>query len=66
MESADVGKVMNATRKLQFRKLYVAPRLQRARPDVAKRLILTKADPNDSELRQMTESVDQLHGAEGS
>lgn len=64
MESTEVGKKMNVGRKLKVCKPYVAPRLQRLSPDAAKGLLLRHAD--DSELRQMIETADQLHGAKGS
>ena len=66
MESTDMEKVMDATRKLKIRKPYVAPRLQRISPDAAKDLLLPDADTNDPKLRQMIERIDQLHGAKGS
>ena len=66
MESTEVGKKMNVGRKSKVCKPYVAPRLQRLSPDAAKGLLLRDGDTDDSELRQMIETVDQLHGAKGS
>lgn len=66
MESTDVDKMMSVDRKLKVCKPYVAPRVQRLNPEAAKDLLLRDADTNDSELRQMIENVDQLHGAKGS
>jgi hypothetical protein len=66
MESTDVGKMMNVTRKLKVSKPYVAPKLQRLSPDAAKSLLLRDADTDDSGPRQIIDSVDQLHGAKGS
>ena len=66
MESIDVGKMMNADRKLKVGKYYVAPRLQHLRPDAAKGLLFRDADTNDSELQRIIENIDQLHGAKGS
>ena len=66
MESIDVEKMMNVTRKLKVRKPYLAPRLQRVSLDVAKDLLFSDRDTNDPELRQMIERVDQLNGAKGS
>ena len=66
MESTDTGKMVNAGRKLKIRKRYVAPKLQRLSPDAAKSLLLRKADTHDSELQQLIDSVDRLHGAKGS
>ena len=65
MESTDVEK-MNATRKLKVRNPYVAPRLERMSTYTAKDLLLSDADTNDPELRQMIERIDELHGAKGS
>ena len=65
MESTDVEK-MNATRKLKVRNPYVAPRHERMSTYTAKDLLLSDADTNDPELRQMIERIDQLHGAKGS
>jgi hypothetical protein len=65
MESTDVGKTINIEGKLEP-KPYVAPGLQRLSPDAAKRLLLRDADTNDSELRQMLESNEQVDGAKGS
>jgi|tagenome__1003787_1003787.scaffolds.fasta_scaffold10081360_1 hypothetical protein len=66
MESTDVGKTMGVGRKLKVCKSYVAPKLQRLSPDVAKGLLLRDAETDDSELRQILESMDQLDGAKGS
>ena len=66
MESTDAGKKMNVGRTLKDRKPYVAPRLQRLSPDAAKGVLLRDADTNNSELRQILESMDQLDGAKGS
>jgi hypothetical protein len=66
MESIDVGKMMNAGRKLKVRKHYVAPRLQHLRPDAAKVQLFGDADTKDSELQLIIENIDQLHGAKGS
>lgn len=66
MESTDMDKIMNAGRKLKVCKPYAAPSLQRLSPVVAKGLLSRHADMKDTELRQMIESVDQLHGAKGS
>ena len=66
MESTDVSKIMNAGRKLKACKPYVAPSLQRLSAEVAKGLLSRHADTSDTDLQQMIESVDQLHGAKGS
>jgi hypothetical protein len=66
MESIDVGKMMNADRKLKVRKYYVAPRLQHLRLGAAKGLLFRDADTNDSELQRIIENIAQLHGAKGS
>jgi len=66
MESIDVGKMMNADRKLNVGKYYVAPRLQHLRPDAAKAQLFRDADTKDSELQLIIENIDQLHGAKGS
>ena len=66
MESIDVGKMMNADRKLKLRKHYVARRFQHLRPKAAKGLLFRDPDTNDSELQRVIENIDQLHGAKGS
>jgi len=66
MESTDVGTIMNVGRKLKGRKSYVAPRLQHLSPDAAKGLLSRHAKTSDTELQQLIESVDQIHGAKGS
>ena len=66
VESTDVGKTMGVGRKLKVCKPYIAPKLQRLSLEAAKDLLLRDADTNDSELRQMIESIDQLDGAKGS
>jgi hypothetical protein len=66
MESTVVAKMMNDSRKLKVAKPYVAPKLQRLSSDAAKGLLLRNAHTDDSELRQMIESVDHLHEAKGS
>jgi hypothetical protein len=66
MESTDVGKMMNAVRKLKVCKPYVAPELRRLSPALVKSLLSRVVDTRDNELQQLIESVDQLHGAKGS
>jgi hypothetical protein len=66
MESTDIGNMMNVVSTLKAPKPYVPPRLQRLSPALVKSRLSRDADPNDSELRQLFQSVDQLHGAKGS
>ncbi len=65
MQSTDVGRKMNVIR-LKVCKPYVAPRLQRLSPAIVKSRLSRDADTSDSELQQLIESVDHLHGAKGS
>jgi hypothetical protein len=65
MESGEVGKKVSVVRMKVF-KPYVAPRLQRLSPALAKSRLSRDADTSDSELQQLIESVDHLHGAKGS
>ena len=65
MESID-EKLMIARQKLKVRKPYAAPGFQRLSPVAALRLLSRHADNSDTELRQMIESVDHLHGEKGS
>jgi hypothetical protein len=66
MKSTDVDKMINVVQTLRVCKPYVAPRLQRLSPVVAKGLLSRYADTSDSKVQQMIECVDQLHGAKGS
>ena len=66
MGSTEVGKMINAVPSLKVCKPYVAPRVQRLSPMAVKGLLSRRGDTSDSELQQLIESVDQLHGAKGS
>jgi hypothetical protein len=66
MEATDVRKMMDVDVKLKVCKPYVAPKLQRLSPVAAKGLLSRHAKRSDTELRQLIESVDQIHGAKGS
>ena len=66
MESTDLGKIVNAEPKLRVRKRYVAPQLQRLSPVALKALLTRDAAASDTQLQQMIESDDELHGAKGS
>ena len=66
MESADVEKIVSVGQKSKVCKPYVAPKFENLSPEAAKDRLLQNADANDSELRQMIEIVDELHGAKGS
>ena len=62
----DVGKMTNVVRKLRVCKPYAAPWLLRLDPALMKRRLLRNADTTDTELKRLIDSVDQLHGANGS
>jgi len=66
MESTNAGKTTKASQKLKVRKPYVAPKLERVSPVAAKGLLSQDADASDTQLEQMTESVDQIDGAKDS
>lgn len=65
MDSTD-EKLMTARQKLKVRKPSVAPRFQSLSPVAALRLLSRHADNSYTELRQMIESIDHLHGEKGS